>query len=221
MYLRVPTYHCIEEQMKEQFANLLICLIVNCFHWLICFKPGRGCLQQLRQVGTAAPVQSHRYRPSCRSGQLSFEELGLDTRDKAKLSCKTFLSSKCVTLMRTFFDLKSLWAIDGFTPWPLFAPSSPDWQFSWGQDFKVLLLSQKKSKTNREGAPILWPSWGISWSGPELNVDRNISSLFLLKYWWSFDEKSGQGGGCSWGSQKTIIWYFSFHSMLVNINRWL
>ena len=29
MYLRVPTYHCIEEQMKEQFANLLICLIVK------------------------------------------------------------------------------------------------------------------------------------------------------------------------------------------------
>ena len=124
---------------------MLICLIVNRFHWLICLavKPGRGCLQQLRQVGTAAPVQSHRYTPSCRSGQLSFEELGLDTRDKAKLSCKTFLSSKCVTLIRTFFDLKSRWAIDGFTPWPLFAPSSPDWQFSWGQDFKVLLLSQK------------------------------------------------------------------------------
>ena len=57
-----------------------------------------------------------------------------------------FLSSKCVTLMRTFFDLKSLWAIDGFTPWPLFAPSSPDWQFSWGQDFKVLLLSKKNRK---------------------------------------------------------------------------
>ena len=29
MYLRVPTYHCIEEQMKKQFANLLICLIVK------------------------------------------------------------------------------------------------------------------------------------------------------------------------------------------------
>merc|ERR1711953_96516 len=27
-------------------------------------------------------------------------------------------------LMRTFFDLKSLCAIDGLTPWPLFAPSS-------------------------------------------------------------------------------------------------
>ena len=113
------------------------------FHWLICLEPGRGCLQQLRQVGTAAPVQSHRYRPSCRSGQLSFEQLGLDIRDKANYR---FLSSKCVTLMRTFFDLKSLWAIDGFTPWPLFAPSSPGWQFSWGLDFKVLLLSQKNRK---------------------------------------------------------------------------
>ena len=40
--------------------------------------------------------------------------------------------------------------------------------------------SVKKSKTNREGAPILWPSWDISWSGPELNDYRNISSLFLL-----------------------------------------
>ena len=30
-----------------------------------------------------------------------------------------------VTLIRTFLDLKSLWAIAGFRPWPLLAPSSP------------------------------------------------------------------------------------------------
>ena len=29
------------------------------------------------------------------------------------------------TLMRTFLDLKSLWAIAGFKPSPLLAPSSP------------------------------------------------------------------------------------------------
>ena len=29
------------------------------------------------------------------------------------------------TLIRTFLDLKSLWAIAGFRPWPLLAPSSP------------------------------------------------------------------------------------------------
>ena len=90
--------------MKKQFANVLICLIVKKGAFslvdlfdcqkrafsLVAVKPGRGCLQQLRQVGTAAPVQSRRYRPSCRSGKLSFEELGLDIRDKAKLSFSFF-----------------------------------------------------------------------------------------------------------------------------------
>ena len=64
-------------------------------------------------------------------------------------------------------------------------------EFAWLTIFlrtrllKRCCSSVKKLKTNREGAPILWPSSDISWSGPELNDYRNISSYscFLVMIW--------------------------------------